>query len=225
MVEQTLQARSRVRLKRHPERGRHDAQSVHAILDEALFCHIGFVVADQPFVIPTIHARRGETLYVHGSTASRMLRTLGDGVQACVTVTILDGLVLARSAFNHSMNYRSVLVLGRGRPVTEAGEMMQAFEAITEHVAPGRWREVRQPSPKELKATAVLAFDLDEVSAKIRTGPPKDDEDDLEWPVWAGVLPMAMGTLPPSRDPLLAPDVPIPDYVRQYRRPRAGGGR
>jgi nitroimidazol reductase NimA-like FMN-containing flavoprotein (pyridoxamine 5'-phosphate oxidase superfamily) len=216
--------RSPVRLRRHPERGRHDREAVDAILDEALFCHIGFVVGTQPFVIPTIHARRVDTLYVHGSAASRMLRTLARGVHACVTVSILDGLVLARSAFNHSMNYRSVVVLGRGRLVTDADEMMRAFEAVTEHVAPGRWREVRWPTAREIKATAVLAFDLDEASAKIRTGPPKDDDDDLGWPVWAGVLPVAMTPLAPAPDPSLDDRMPVPSYLRAYRRPGSHRG-
>jgi hypothetical protein len=177
-------------VKRHPERGDYDRATIDAILDEALICHLGFVLDGQPYVIPTIHARDGDTLYVHGSPASRMLRSIKDGVDVCVTVTLLDGLVLAKSVYNHSMNYRSVIVLGRARELTDRGEKLRAMERVVEHVVPGRWSEARQPNDKEIKGTTILALPLEEASAKIRTGPPKDFDEDLSLPVWAGVIPL-----------------------------------
>jgi nitroimidazol reductase NimA-like FMN-containing flavoprotein (pyridoxamine 5'-phosphate oxidase superfamily) len=213
----------RTTLRRLPERGGYDRAQVEAILDEALICHVGFVVDGQPYVIPTIHARRGDQLYVHGSAASRMLRTLREAVPLCVTVTLLDGLVLARSAFHHSMNYRSVVLLGAAREVAEPGERLQALEAIVEHVVPGRWPEVRPPSEQELKATLVLALPISEASAKVRSGPPKDDAEDLQFPCWAGVLPLRLEPQPPVADPALASSVAVPECVRGYRRPAARG--
>jgi nitroimidazol reductase NimA-like FMN-containing flavoprotein (pyridoxamine 5'-phosphate oxidase superfamily) len=195
----TLQT-ERTTIRRLPKRGHYDRATIEAILDEALLCHIGFVADGQPVVIPTIHARIGDTLYVHGSAASRMLRTLRDGVPACVTVTILDGLVLARSTFHHSMNYRSVVVFGTAREVTDREEKLRALEAIVEHVVPGRTREARAPNEKELVATMVLAMPIAEASAKIRTGPPLDDEEDYALPVWAGVIPMRLVTGEPIPD-------------------------
>jgi nitroimidazol reductase NimA-like FMN-containing flavoprotein (pyridoxamine 5'-phosphate oxidase superfamily) len=183
---------SRTTVKRHPERGAYDRATIDGILDEALICHVGFVVDGQPYVIPTIHARDGDMLYLHGSPASRMLRTIKGGVDVCVTVTLLDGLVLARSVYNHSMNYRSVVALGRAEEVTDLQEKLHAMERIVEHVRPGRWSEARQPNDGEIKGTTILALPLDEVSAKVRTGPPKDFEDDLSLPVWAGVVPLAL---------------------------------
>jgi nitroimidazol reductase NimA-like FMN-containing flavoprotein (pyridoxamine 5'-phosphate oxidase superfamily) len=180
----------RTTVKRHPERGVYDRATIAAILDEALICHVGFVANGQPYVIPTIHARDGGTLYLHGSPASRMLRTIREGLDVCVTATLLDGLVLARSVYNHSMNYRSVVVLGRAREVTDTDDKLHAMECVVEHIVPGRWAEARQPSEKEIKATTILALPLDEASAKIRTGPPKDFDEDLELPVWAGVIPL-----------------------------------
>jgi nitroimidazol reductase NimA-like FMN-containing flavoprotein (pyridoxamine 5'-phosphate oxidase superfamily) len=177
-------------VRRVPSRGVYDRDAIHAILDEALIAHLGFVHDGQPFVIPTLHARVGDTLYVHGSSASRAIRTLGAGVPACVTVTLLDGVVLARSAFHHSINYRSVVVLGNARLVEGPDERLRALEAFTERLIPGRWGEVRPPSAKELKGTRVLALPLDEASAKVRSGPPEDDPDDLGLPVWAGVIPI-----------------------------------
>jgi nitroimidazol reductase NimA-like FMN-containing flavoprotein (pyridoxamine 5'-phosphate oxidase superfamily) len=177
-------------VKRHPERGDYDRATIHAILDEALICHVGFAVDGQPYVIPTIHALDGDVLYLHGSPASRMLRTLKDGVDVCVTATLLDGLVLARSVYNHSMNYRSAVVLGRAREVTEPDAKLRAMERVVEHILPGRWAEARQPSEGELNGTTILALPIDEASAKIRTGPPKDFDDDLSLPVWAGVIPL-----------------------------------
>ena len=180
----------RTTVKRHPERGVYERATIDAILDEALICHVGFNVDGQPFVIPTIHARDGATLYLHGSPGSRMLRTLREGVDLCVTATLLDGLVLARSVYNHSMNYRSVVVLGQARELTDHTEKLHAMECVVEHVVPGRWNEARQPNESEIKATTILALPLDEASAKIRTGPPIDFDEDLELPVWAGVIPL-----------------------------------
>jgi nitroimidazol reductase NimA-like FMN-containing flavoprotein (pyridoxamine 5'-phosphate oxidase superfamily) len=194
----------RTTLRRLPKRGTHDRDTIYAILDEAYICHLGFVVPGengvQPFVIPTIHARVGDTLYFHGSAASRMLRSLRDGVDACVTVTLLDGLVLARSAFHHSMNYRSVVVLGKGREVIEREEKLRALEAIVEHVVLGRSAIVRPPNESEIRQTMVIALPLTEASAKIRTGPPIDDEPDYALDVWAGVIPISLEKGEPIRD-------------------------
>jgi uncharacterized protein len=181
---------TRTKVKRHPERGAYDRATIDAILDEALICHVGFVADGQPYVIPTIHARDGDTLYLHGSPGSRMLRNLADGVDVCVTVTLLDGLVLARSVYNHSMNYRSVLVLGRARELTDRAEKLHAMERVVENIVPGRWSEARQPNEAEIKGTTILALPIEEASAKIRTGPPRDFDEDLSLPVWAGVIPL-----------------------------------
>ena len=178
-----------LRVRRLPERGRYDRETIDAILDEALYCHLAFAIDGQPFAIPTLHARVGDTLYVHGSAASRMLRHASSGVRVCATVTLLDGLVLAKSVFHHSMNYRSVVVLGEARLV-EGDEKVDALHAFVEQVAPGRWDEARRPTAKELKATWVLALPLTEASAKLREGPPKDDAEDEDLPVWAGVIPV-----------------------------------
>ena len=174
---------SPIEVSRHPERGVYDRPEINQILDEALFCHVGFVHEGRPFVIPTIHARAGNTVYLHGSPASRMLRTLSEGIEICVTVTLLDGLVIARSVYNHSMNYRSVVILGRARLLEDPAEKLEALEAIVEHLVPGRWEDARQPSKKELAGTSVLAITLDEASAKIRSGPPGDFDADLELPI------------------------------------------
>ncbi|HEU5064466.1 MAG TPA: pyridoxamine 5'-phosphate oxidase family protein [Gaiellaceae bacterium] len=203
-------AKARTEVARHPERGVYDREAIYRILDEALICHVGFVHEGHPFVIPTIHARSGDTLYVHGSPASRMLKELGAGVDVCVTVTLLDGLVLARSVYNHSMNYRSVLVLGRARLLSDPAEKAAALEAVVEHVVPGRWDDARQPTKKELAGTSVLALPLDEASAKVRTGPPMDFEADLELSVWAGVIPVALRTGTPEGPP------DPPAYVAGY---------
>jgi nitroimidazol reductase NimA-like FMN-containing flavoprotein (pyridoxamine 5'-phosphate oxidase superfamily) len=205
-----------LRVRRLPERGRYDRDTIDAILDEALFCHVGFVSNGQPFVIPTLHARVDDVLYLHGSQASRMLRELHGGTPVCVTATIVDGLVLARSAFNHSMNYRSVVVLGVAEEVGDA-EKMEALRAVAEHVMPGRWDDVRQPNEKELRATSVLRLPLDRASAKVRTGPPKDDEADLDFPVWAGVLPLGLAPSEPVADARTGSPT-IPDYVTGWRR-------
>jgi uncharacterized protein len=210
----------RTTLKRLPDRGSFDRAVVDSILDEALYCHLGFVVEGQPYVIPTIHARVEDHVYVHGSAASRMLRSLGEGLPACLTVTLLDGLVLARSAFHHSMNYRSVVVLGTARPVSDAAEKRSALDAIVEHVAPGRGAEVRPPSDNELRATLVLRLPVSEASAKIRSGPPKDDEEDYALPYWAGVLPLRLVPGEPIADPRLPLDTALPASVCSYARPR-----
>lgn len=209
----------RTRLSRLPQRGSYERERLHAILDEALWCHIGFVVDAQPFVIPTIHARIGESLYVHGSAASRMLRAAASGVPVCVTVSLLDGLVLARSAFHHSMNYRSVVVLGVAREVVEADEKLAALRAIVEHVTPGRPPDVRGPNAQELRATTVLRLPIQEASAKLRSGPPLDDEADYALPCWAGVLPLRLAPGVPLPDPRLRAGAPVPEYVSAYRRP------
>jgi nitroimidazol reductase NimA-like FMN-containing flavoprotein (pyridoxamine 5'-phosphate oxidase superfamily) len=208
----------RTTLKRLPQRGSYDREVVHRILDEGFVCHVGFAVDGQPFVIPTGYARDGDTLYLHGSAASRMLRSLAGGIPVCVTVTLIDGLVLARSAFHHSINYRSVVILGVAEPVEDRQEKMAALKAFTEHVIPGRWDEVREPDEQDLKGTSVLRLPLVEVSAKIRTGPPKDDEEDYAIPVWAGELPLRIVAGTPVPDPRLAVGIALPDHVARYSR-------
>jgi len=197
----------RTQVRRLPKRAVYDKAQVHAILDEGFVCHVGFAVEGQPYVIPTLYARVAERIYFHGSAASRMLRSAGDGALVCLTVTLVDGFVMARSAFHHSMNYRSVVVLGSARLVTEPAEKWEALHRFTNHIVPGRWEEVRQPSDQELKATSVLALDLDEVSAKVRTGPPADDEEDYALPVWAGVVPVEIRLGEPIPDSRLLPGV------------------
>ncbi len=188
-----------LRVKREPQRAVYDRDTIDAILDEALVCHLGFAVDEQPYVIPTLHARIGDRLYVHGSAASRMLRHAAAEIRVCVTVTLLDGLVLARAVFNHSINYRSVVVLGTATTV-EGDEKTEALRAFTEHVAPGRWDEARQPTVQELKATWILSLPLTEVSAKVRSGPPEDDPEDLEFPAWSGVVPVHLAAEPSEYD-------------------------
>jgi nitroimidazol reductase NimA-like FMN-containing flavoprotein (pyridoxamine 5'-phosphate oxidase superfamily) len=213
----------RTQLHRLPKRGTYTREAVYSILDEGLVCHVGFVADGTPFVIPTAYAHHGDTLYIHGSAASRMMRTLTGGTEACITITLLDGLVLARSAFHHSMNYRSVVILGRGRLVEEPSEKLLALEWITEHLVPGRWKDVRHPSTQEMKATAVLAFALEEASAKIRTGPPMDDEEDYALNAWAGVLPLTLAKGEPIRDTRLPTEIQVPAYIRNYDRSRLSG--
>lgn len=209
----------RTTVRRLPQRGHYDRETIAAILDEGLVCHVGFVAEGQPYVIPTLYAHDGDRLYLHGSAVSRMLRTLAGGVPVCVTVTVVDGLVLARSAFNHSMNYRSVMVLGTATAL-EGEEKVRALQAIGEHVAPGRWREVREPNASELKQTLVLSLPLGEASAKVRTGPPVDEDADYALPHWAGVLPLALTAGSPLPDPRLGPGIAPPPSVRGWRRPR-----
>ena len=208
----------RTALKRLPQRGSYDREVVYKILDEGFVCHVGFVIDGQPFVIPTAYGRAGDKLYIHGSAASRTLRASGRGIPVCVTVTLVDGLVLARSAFHHSINYRSVVILGVATVVEAAEEKMTALRAFTEHVIPGRWDDVREPSEQELKGTSVLALPLVEVSAKVRTGPPKDDEEDMAIPVWAGELPLRITAGLPVDDPLLQAGLTPPAYVMRYSR-------
>lgn len=211
---------ARARVRRLPERGRYDREAIDAVLDAALVAHLGFVSDGQPYVIPTLHARVGDEVYVHGSSASRTLRALGEGIPACLTVTLLDGIVFARSVFEHSLNYRSVVVLGTATPVVQRDEKLAALEAFTEKLLPGRWAEARPPTAKELKATAVLRLPLDEASAKIRDGGPEDgDTPDAELDVWAGHLPLAVTALDPVPDPALRPGIPVPPALRPYRRP------
>jgi uncharacterized protein len=215
----TYTSTPRTRVKRLSKRAVYDKARVHAILDEGYLCHVGFVRAAQPFVIPTLYARSGETLYIHGSGVSRMLNTLAEGVEVCVTVTLVDAYVLARSAFHHSMNYRSVVVLGRAHLVQDRQEMLRALEAITDHVVPGRWSEVRGPNELEMKQTAVLALPLEEVSAKVRMGPPVDDEADYALPIWAGVVPIHAALAEPLADGRVPPGIEAPQLSR-FARPR-----
>ncbi len=210
----------RTQIKRLPQRGNYEREFIYEILDEALICQIGFVVDNQPFVIPTTYGRIGDNLYIHGSPASRMLRSLTNGIQVCVTVTLLDGLVLARSAFHHSMNYRSVVIFGTATIVEDSEQKLEALRAFTEHIIPERWTEVRQPSRQELQGTLVLSLPLTEASAKVRTGPPMDDEADQDLPVWAGVLPLKLVTGEAKADENLQPNVIVPDYVKNYTRIR-----
>jgi uncharacterized protein len=208
----------RTQVKRIPQRGSYQHQVIYEILDEGLVCHVGFVADNQPFVIPTAYGRVEDKLYIHGSPASRMLRSLLNGIEVCVTVTLIDGLVLARSAFHLSMNYRSVVIFGTANIVKDREEKLEALRAFTEHVVPGRWAEVRQPSHQELQGTLVLSLPLTEASAKVRTGPPLDDEADYSLPVWAGVLPLQLVAGNPIPDERSHPDITPPDYVNNYTR-------
>src|SRR5258706_462638 len=210
----------RTTVKRLPKRGAYDRATIEAIVDEALICHVGFVIDGQPAVIPTIHWRAGETLYFHGSTASRMLRSLKNGVDACVTITLLDGLVLARSAFHHSMNYRSVVVFGTAREVTDPAERLAALDSLVEHVCAGRSKDVRPPNDRELAQTLVLALPLTEASAKVRSGGPLDDDDDYALPYWAGVIPLRVVAQPPEADERLSEGIATPADAGGYGRPR-----
>jgi uncharacterized protein len=207
----------RTRVRRVPARGEYERETIEAILDETLISHVGFVHEGQPVVIPTLHARLGDRLYLHGSAASRMLRTLERGVPVCATATLIDGLVLARSAFHHSVNYRSVVVFGQAHPVEPAEERLRALELFAEKLVPGRWADVRPPTRQELKGTKVLSLPLDESSAKIRSGPPIDDDEDYDLPVWAGVLPLGITVASPQPDPRLDPAIETPGYVAAWR--------
>ena len=214
----TFPQTSRTNLKRLPKRGHFDRETVHKILDEGFICHVGFVVDGQPFVIPTGYARVGDKLFIHGSQASRMLRTLSNGVDACVTVTLVDGLVLARSAFHHSINYRSVMVFGRATLVDDPEEKNAALFAFSEQVIRGRWQDVREPTEAELRQTTVLCLPLTEASAKVRTGPPIDDEEDYSMAVWAGIIPLRLVADSPIADPRLPEGVSTPTYATDYKR-------
>lgn len=215
---ETIPPSERTRVVREPQRGVYDRESIYKILDEGFVCHVGFSVDGQPYVIPTLFARVGDALYFHGSAASRMLRSLSQGIPVCVTVTLVDGFVLARSVFNHSMNYRSVVALGKATLVDAPQEKFEALHAFTEKILPGRWNQARQPNEKELKATSILRLPLMEVSAKVRRGPPKDDEPDYALPVWAGVIPLRLGASTPLRDERCNPAIPLPPYMRNFKR-------
>lgn len=208
----------KTKLKRIPKRGAFDRETIYKILDEGFVCHVGFTVDEQPFVIPTLYARTDNRLLIHGSAASRMMRSLADGIEVCVTVTLVDGFVLARSAFHHSMNYRSVVIFGAAQLITDEAEKLNALHAFTEHIVPERWREVRLPNKNELKATTVLSLPIEEASAKIRTGNPSDDEEDYELNVWAGVIPLNLKFGEPVADERLKSGIEIPQYVSRYKR-------
>lgn len=207
----------RVRLRRMRERGSYDREVIDSILDEALVAHLGIEVDGQPFVVPTLHARAGDVVYCHGSAASRTLRALGRGAPACLTVTLIDGLVLARAVMHHSANYRSVMLLGTARPIEEPAEKRAALEAIVERIVPGRTAQARPPTEKEIRATAVLALPIEEASAKVREGPPLDDEEDYSLDVWAGVIPLAQAPGAAVPDPRMRAGIDEPAYVRSWR--------
>jgi nitroimidazol reductase NimA-like FMN-containing flavoprotein (pyridoxamine 5'-phosphate oxidase superfamily) len=217
-MSETQMPTQRTRVVRESERGVYDREAAYRILDEGFICHVGFLVDGQPFVIPTSYGRKDANLYIHGSAASRMLRQMKEGVAVCVTVTLLDGLVLARSVFNHSMNYRSVVILGKATLVDDAEEKLAALRVLSEHILPGRWDDARQPNERELKATSVLRVPMEEFSAKVRTGPPIDDAEDSAFPTWAGVLPLEVKTLEAIPDPTLEPNREVPEYLRNYVR-------
>ncbi|MEP7052453.1 MAG: pyridoxamine 5'-phosphate oxidase family protein [Pseudomonadota bacterium] len=219
-MSKTLAPSERTRVRRIPARGSYDSEQINAILDEALICHVGLVSADQPFVIPTIHLRVGNELFIHGSAASRMLEHGGAGAPLCVTVTLVDGLVLARSAFHHSMNYRSVVILAAARVVADRQEKLRVFSALVDRFSPGRSQHVRGPNESELKATLLLALPIAEASAKIRSGGPLDDESDLSLPVWAGVVPIQLVTLPAEVAEPIAPGASLPTLGHPFGSPR-----
>ena len=208
----------RTRVVREPHRGAYDRETIYKILDEGFVCHVGFAAEGQPFVIPTLYARVGDAIYFHGSAASRMLRGAATGIPVCITVTLTDGLVLARSVFNHSINYRSVVALGKAELVNEPAEKLKALHAFTNTIVPGRWEDARVPNEKELKATSILKLELSEVSAKIRSGPVMDDEEDYALPIWAGIVPMHLQAEPPIRDERCDASIATPEYAAHYRR-------
>ncbi len=215
---ESLPQSARTRVTREPQRGVYDRETIYKILDEGLVCHVGFTADDQTFVIPTMYARVGDAIYFHGSAASRMLRRVGEGVNVCVTVTLLDGLVLARSVFNHSMNYRSVVALGAATLVDSPTEKLEALRAFTEKILPGRWNDARQPNEQELKSTSILRLPLTEASAKVRVGPPLDDDADYSLRVWAGVVPLRLVAEAPIPDEKCDPSIPVPAYAARYTR-------
>ncbi|RYU97757.1 pyridoxamine 5'-phosphate oxidase family protein [Emticicia agri] len=206
------------KISRSAKRGSYDEETIYQILDEGLFCHIAYVLDGQPMMIPTGYCRIGNKIYIHGSVGSHFMRSIADGRRVCLTVSFVDGLVLARSAFSHSVNYRSVVLFSPATVVTDEQERWDALEAFTNHVIPGRWEEIRQPNTKEMKATMVISFTIEEASAKIRTGGPNDDEEDYELSVWAGVLPLKLQAQAPITDPKMVHDIPVPDCVIGYRK-------
>src|SRR5712671_7514619 len=211
-MSETQMPTARTRVVREADRAVYDREAVYRILDEGFLCHVGFVADGQPFVIPTSYGRKDDSLFIHGSAASRMLRNVKEGIPVCITVTLLDGLVLARSIFNHSMNYRSVVVLGKALAVLDTEEKLEALKALSEHILPGRWPESRQPNERELKQTLVMRLPIEEFSAKVRQGPPIDDEEDYAFPTWAGVIPLETVPGPPINDPRLDTKTPVPVY-------------
>ena len=215
-MSETPMPTARTRVVREADRAVYDRETVYRILDEGFLCHIGFVVDDQPFVIPTSYGRKDASLYIHGSAASRMLRQMKGGVPVCITVTLLDGLVLARSVFNHSMNYRSVVILATATLVDDPAEKIAALHALSEHILPHRWDDARQPNEKELEATSVLKIPIEEFSAKVRVGPPIDDEEDYSFPTWAGVIPLEMKVGTPIRDDRCRQELPA--HLQNYAR-------
>jgi len=215
-MSETQTPTTRTRVVREPHRAAYDRGTVNRILDEGFICHVGFVVDGQPFVIPTSYGRKDANLYIHGSAASRMLKQMKDEVSVCVTVTLLDGLVLARSVFNHSMNYRSVVILGKAMLVEAQDEKLEALRTLSEHILPGRWADSRQPNEQELKATSVLRVPIEEFSAKVRTGPPIDDAEDMNFPTWAGVVPLEMKAGEPIADAQLDRKCEVPKYLQHY---------
>jgi uncharacterized protein len=218
-MSETQMPTARTRVVREAHRGVYDRETVYRILDEGFLCHVGFIGDGQPFVIPTSYGRKDSNLYIHGSAASRMLRNIQkEGVPVCITVTLLDGLVLARSVFNHSMNYRSVVVLGKAELVNDPEEKLAALRVLSEHILPGRWDDSRQPNERELKQTSVLRVPIEEFSAKVRLGPAIDDEEDYSFPTWAGVLPLETKPGEPIRDERLSPAQELPEYVKRYSR-------
>jgi len=210
----------RNQVRRLPKRADYRKDVIYKIIDEALICHVGFVQEGQPFVIPTIHTRRGDTIYLHGATVSRMIQHVQKGNPMCIEITLLDGIVFARSVFHSSVNYRSVVLFGTGRLVDSDEEKMRALEAMIKHLAPGRWEEARKPNQKELASTAVVGIQIESASAKIRIGPPADDEEDYQLPVWAGVLPLQMQALEPIADLRLEDGISVPEYIMQANQTR-----
>jgi nitroimidazol reductase NimA-like FMN-containing flavoprotein (pyridoxamine 5'-phosphate oxidase superfamily) len=206
------------RVRRHPERGRYESGDIYPIVDEAIHCHLGVVVDGAPLVVPTVHARIGDVLYLHGAVAAKSLRAVGHPIPCCVTVTLVDGLVLARSAFNHSLNYRSVIVQGQGAEVADPEEKLGALQALVEHIAPGRWADVRPPSPTEFRTTLVMRVSLRDAVAKVRTGPVVDDPEDMDWPGWAGIVPLAVQAGSAEPDAGIPMGLPLPLYLSPYRR-------
>jgi nitroimidazol reductase NimA-like FMN-containing flavoprotein (pyridoxamine 5'-phosphate oxidase superfamily) len=215
----TFEKTPRNNVRRMPERGDYDTETIYAIVDEAKICHVGFAIDNQPFVIPTIHARYEDKLYLHGAKASRLLKHIAAGNPICVTITLLDGLVLARSVFHHSMNYRSVVLFGTGKIVEDDEAKMCALEVLTNHVVDGRWDDARKPTPKELNATTVVEMSLESASAKVRVGPPGDEDEDYALPVWAGVLPLRQQAMDVIQDPKLSEGIPVPEYISKLVMP------
>ena len=218
----TIQPTARTKVRRMPERAAYERTTVEAILDEGLICHVAFVADGKPYLLPTAYARDGRWLYLHGARSNRMLRAIIGG-ETCISVTLLDGLVLARSVMHHSMNYRSVVIFGQGEEVTEPGRKLHALRCVVEHIIPGRWADARQPNDQEFAATLVVRVPLDECSAKVRTGPPVDDQEDHLLPVWAGVIPTRQSWMPPEPDKLLTQPMEVPAYAAAYSRPAKSG--